>query len=355
MSTLAQLLRQYQDELISQYSSRLQPKHYAAMNAIMTCHTSDQSQLQYQCPACEQRKDFYRSCGNRNCPACQHQTNQQWLERQRRKLLPVDYFMVTFTLPREMHRFAWHYQAWAYNALIACAVETLNGFAQRDQRLSGTLGITAVLHTHSRKLDYHPHVHLIVPNGGFNKNRRLWRQKSGRYLFNGMALAKVFKEKFLAQMDQAGFYIPKQIPKKWVAQCQRIGNGEPALVYLARYLYRGVINEKHIVQHQDGTVSFRYKDSKTKSWKTRTQSAAQFLWLILQHALPKGFRRTRDYGFLHGNAKKNLAQLQLMLRVSLPEIKPLPDSTIGCPCCGFSMQFIGMIRRGTKNIALSRS
>jgi len=352
--SLAQLLRQHQREFIAQYSAQLHPRHYAAMNAIIACHTLDQGQLQYQCPACEQRKDFYRSCGNRSCPACQHLTNNQWLDRQRRKLLPVDYFMVTFTLPRELRSFAWHHQTWAYNTLMTTAVETLNSFAQRDKNLGGSLGLTSVLHTHSRRRDYHPHVHLIVPNGGFNKRHRFWQQKSNRYLFNGKALAKVFRAKFLSQMIQAGFYLPKQLPFKWITQCKRIGNGEPALIYLSRYLYRGVINEKDMTQTKNGEISFRYKDSKTSRWKIRTEPAVKFLWLILQHVLPKGFRRTRDYGFLHGNAKKTLNQLQLMLRVNAPQAQPLLNKIIACPCCGFSMQFIGMVRRSPKNIALSR-
>jgi len=261
--------------------------------------------------------------------------------------------MVTFTLPSELRAFVWHHQSWAYEALMSTAVETLNTFAQRDKNLDGTLGLTSVLHTHSRRKNYHPHVHVIVPNGGFNKRHRFWRQKAGRYLFNGKALAKVFRAKFLSRMHQAGFYVPKQLPLKWITQCKRIGSGEPALVYLARYLYRGVINEKDIIQSRDGEVSFRYKDSKTNRWEIRTEPVAKFLWLILQHVLPKGFRRTRDYGFLHGNAKKTLYQLQLMLRVNTPEIKEKTNHIICCPCCGFSMRFIGMIRRSPKDIELS--
>lgn len=105
-------------------------------------------------------------------------------------------------------------------------------------------------------------------------------------------------------MVKAGFYVPSKTPRRWIVNCQKVGKGEPALVYLARYLYRGVISEKNILSVKHGRVIFRYIDSDTKQWKIRNESIADFLWLVLQHVLPKGFRRTRDYSFLRSNAKK---------------------------------------------------
>lgn len=125
-----------------------------------------------------------------------------------------------------------------------------------------------------------------------------------------------------------------------MVQCQSVGRGEPALKYLARYLYRGVINESNIIRHQNGQVTFRYQESKTKSWKVRTEPAVKFLWLVLQHVLPKGFRRARDYGFLHCLAKPTLQRIQLLLKVSLDPLKPLVKKPHLCPCCGMPMSFI---------------
>lgn len=113
------------------------------------------------------------------------------------------------------------------------------------------------------------------------------------YLFNHKALAKVFRAKVLADIEAAGLSLPARYPTEWVVDCKSVGSGELALIYLGRYLYRGVIREKDIVACKDGLVSFRYQNAKTKRIECRTLPGADFLWLVLQHVLPKGFRRAR--------------------------------------------------------------
>jgi len=201
-----------------------------------------------------------------------------------------------------------------------------------------------VLHTHSRRLDHHPHVHVIVPGGGVDQARRQWKKKKDKYLFNERALAKVFRARFLAAMKAAQLTIPDDLPGEWVADCEHVGKGEPALEYLSRYLYRGVISEKDIVANQDGKVTFRYVESKSGTTQTRTLDGEDFLWLVVQHVLPRGFRRVRDYGFLHGNAKKLLSLVQLVLRVVMAAKAPRPRPVFTCPRCQSPMQIIGFIR-----------
>jgi len=340
---LAQLLRQYQPDLRSQCP--MEDRHHWALQNIIDCHSSACGEMRFQCKDCHQDQHAYHSCGHRSCPACQHQANNLWLDRQRQKLLPVDYYMVTFTLPSQLRGFVWHHQRWSYQALFKSAVNTLISFGHRDKQLQGRLGLTGVLHTHSRRLEFHPHVHVIVPNGGLRKDKQRWQQKHGKYLFNGKALAKVFRAKFIETMKAQGFSVPNTTPKHWIVQCQHVGKGEAALTYLARYLYRGVISEKNILKHENGNITFRYKDSATQQWATITEPAVQFLWRVLQHVLPKGFRRTRDYGFLHGNARGTLKRLQLILRVKLPEQTIQKKKTERlCPCCGHPMIVIPFIK-----------
>ncbi len=340
MISLADLARQYQQDLIHQYQGKFSTTHHFALNALINCRTPEYGEMQYRCTPCRQQQTFCHSCGHRSCPKCQHQSNCKWLARQQQKLLPVNYFMVTFTLPYELRAFAWEHQRLVYATLFEAAVATLNTFAKNDKYLRGKLGMTAILHTHSRKLEFHPHIHIIIPAGSFQSSQSLWQTKSKRYLFNEFALAQVFRGKFLKAIQDSKIQYAIALPKKWVAQCQHVGRGEPALKYLARYLYRGVINENNIIKHEQGEVTFRYQDSKTKTWRFRTETAIDFLWLVLQHVLPKGFRRARDYGFLHGLAKKTLQQLQLLLKVA---IAPLPLKTRLehlCPCCEKPMDFI---------------
>ena len=89
------------------------------------------------------------------------------------------------------------------------------------------------------------------------------------------------------------------VPEQWVVDCKHVGTGEKALVYLGRYLYRGVIQEKDILRCDNGQVSFRKRDAKTGKTMMRTVSGAPFLWLLMQPVLPRGFRRARNFGFPH--------------------------------------------------------
>jgi hypothetical protein len=180
----------------------------------------------------------------------------------------------------------------------------------------------------------------LHPAGCVDTINKLWRTKKGRYLFNHKALAKVFREKLLSRFSRNNLRFPKAPPKKWVVDCKYVGTEKKALVYLGRYLYRGVIREKDILSCKNGQVTFRYRNSKTKQWEKRTVSGAKFLWLVLQHVLPTGFRRARNFGFLHPNSKRMISILQRCFKLEpkawLAKMKTHPQLT--CKCCGASMQ-----------------
>lgn len=331
MITLAELARHYHRAFIDAYGHKMRPEHHFALRVLIDSRTPAYGEMTYRCDPCHQLQTFAHSCGHRFCPTCQHRTNNQWLSRQQQKLLPVNYFMVTFTLLYEIRNWVWHHQRPVYATLFETAVETLNTFAGNDKQLPGNLGMTAVLHTNNRRQDFHPHVHLIVPAGSFHEKTASWHTKTGKYLFNEFALVKVFRAKFLAALKKKNLQCPDRLPTKWVAQCQAVGRDGHALKYLARYLYRGVINENNIIGHEQGAVSFRYQESKTQSWKVRKESAIKFLWLILQHVIMKGFRRARDYGFLHCLAKRTLQRIKLWLKVAIEPLNPVLKNRICIP------------------------
>ena len=178
MIKLADILREHQADFLDTYGPRLRSVHHRALEHILDCHTPACGEILSQCETCQRDSVHYPSCGNRFCPSCQHLANADWLDRQQQKLLPVDYYMVTFTLPRQLRPIVWHHQRRAYKMLFDCAVATLQSFFGRDKKLLGKAGLTAVLHTHARTLDFHPHVYLIVPAGSLHKRSGLWRQKS---------------------------------------------------------------------------------------------------------------------------------------------------------------------------------
>jgi Putative transposase/Transposase zinc-binding domain len=328
---LQSIVKRYGDRLETRFGKQLSRDQWSAFNAIEGCRQGAYGDLILQCDDCHQRTYVARSCGHRSCNQCQYHQAQAWLERQRQKQLPEDYFMVTLTLPAELRSLAMNNPRAVYTALMRCAADTLKRFGLNKSGFEAELGLCAVLHTHSRRLDYHPHVHIVLPAGGINRARREWRKLKGGYLFNGRALAKAFRGALLHALDEADLVL-EQTPKRWVAHCKKVGRGEQALQYLARYLYRGVISNRHLIKDDGSYVTFRYRDSKTGDWKTRRERGEVFLYLILLHVLPKGFRRARDYGFLHGNAKALLKIVQWVLKVVVAPARPKPVSI--CRHCG---------------------
>ena len=338
---LASIINQYYDAFIARHGDTVLPGHLKAIQAIRSCRTPDCGELYVHCPGCGHGQWRPLSCGHRSCPQCQNHEVNQWIDRQQAKLLPVPYFMVTFTLPRELRSLAWNHQKTVYSILFSCAANTLKDFGLNPKNLGAEIGLTMVLHTNSRKLDYHPHVHAVVPGGGVDKKKRQWKKKKNKYLFNLKAMAKVFRARFLADLNEAKLSNPINVPGEWVVDCSHVGKGISALKYLSRYLYRGVISEKNIISNQNGQITFGYVESKTGKTRYRTLKGEDFLFLVLQHVLPKGFRRVRDYGFLHSNAKKLLTVVQLILRFFLTVIKERPRPVFKCSCCQTPMIILG--------------
>ncbi len=341
---LSSIVNQYHEAFIIKYANSVLPGHLKAINAICSCRTPASGELYVQCPECNHAEWRPLSCGHRSCPKCQNHEATQWIDRQQEKILPVSYFLATFTLPYELRSLAWRHQRIAFSILFLCVAGTLKDFGLNPKNLGAEIGMTMVLHTHNRRLDFHPHVHAVVPGGGVDLRKRQWKKIKGKYLFNEFAMAKVFRARFLAALKNAGHSLPENIPPKWVVDCKHVGNGITALKYLSRYLYRGVISEKNIVSNQNGRVTFKYFESKTGNTRYRTLKGEDFLHLILQHVLPKGFRRVRDYGFLHGNARKLLSLIQLILHVFVKNIECRLRPTFKCPRCKTPMIIVGFGR-----------
>ncbi len=371
MIALAELIERFEPALLQRYRDRLLPSQHQAMAAMKRCRTRFAPRMLAQCTSCGEQRSVPHSCGHRACPHCQHHDSQVWLQRQLGALVPATYFLVTFTLPAELRGLAWTHQRSVYALLMQCAWDTLATFSRNDPKLRATPGAVGVLHTHNRRLDFHPHVHMVMPAAALDTERRLWRTKArrtrrgskktagatnaassnttaanaggtpaGGYLFNHKALAKVFRAKVLGAIELAGLTLPDNLPSLWVVDCKCVGNGSQALLYLGRYLYRGVIQEADILSCKDGLVTFRYRDAKTAKSALRTLPGADFLWLVLQHVLPKGLRRSRNFGFLHPNSAQAIGLLQVLhLRAALSAVIPTAPQRPAWRCaCGQPMR-----------------
>ncbi|MFH7321634.1 transposase [Desulfurivibrio sp. D14AmB] len=339
---LSTIINKFRDSFFRTYKKNHLPGHIKALESMVRCRHEHGPHMLAHCSDHQCGKLAYipHSCGHRNCPHCQNHESQQWLEGQLAKRLPCQYYLITFTLPGQLRDLAWKHQKTAYALMFGAVQELLKSFTNNDKKLGGSPGFTAILHTHSRTLDYHPHIHVVMPGASINRKTGLWKEKSGKFLFNHKALAKVFRAKVLQALVDNKLPVPHDCPKQWVVDCKDAGNGEKALVYLGRYLYRGVIREQDILHCKNGMVTFRYRHAKSGEDRTRTVKGEYFLYLLMLHVLPRGFRRARSYGFLHACSKKLLHLLQLVLRVApwrtlVRNLKQRP--AIICRACGAAM------------------
>ena len=262
------------------------------------------------------------------------------------KITALHYFMVTFTLPFEFRTLARYQPKALYQTMFKVVSNVLKGFAKRQ--LKADIGFTMVLHTHNRRRDLHPHIHVVMPCGYYDADKNQWHKGNKHFLFNEFTLAQVWRAQMLDAINKhAQISLPAKYPKKWVVDCRKVGFGEKAYQYLSRYLYRGVISDKDIINYDNNTVTFKYQDSQTKKTATRTLPVLKFLWLILQYVLPKGLQRVRDCGYLRGNAGKLRQRIQILLINTkdwiIPEKQEKPKAIRLCPCCQHEMLCMGVI------------
>jgi len=344
MILLSSIIDEFESKLIAKFKTSILPGHHKALAAMKMCRSDFSPKMLAQCSNkdCQNVAYIPHSCGHRNCPHCQHHESQQWIENQLNKLVPAKYYLLTFTLPFEFRQIVWQNQREIYAHLFSCVKEVLTTFTQNDKKLRGVPGLMTILHTHSRELLFHPHIHVVMPGASIDQKNRLWRVKSSKYLFNHQALAKVFRATFLKTMVNHQLPLPKHYPEKWVVDCRSVGKGEKAIIYLGKYLYKGVIQENDILKCENGKVTFQFIQSKSKQYQTKTVNGEDFLWLLLKHVLPKGFRRVRNYGFLNPRSKQLIRLLQYLTKLNptdwLKKLKQRPS--IKCKCCGSPMIII---------------
>ena len=344
MILLSAIINEFEDSFLTRYKNMVLAGHRKALRAMKHCRKEYGPHMLARCTNhhCDNQISIPHSCGHRNCPHCQNHENWQWIENQLEKLLPAPYYLITFTLPSQLRDLAWKHQKTIYSLMFSCVQDVLKTFTANDKKLNGSAGLITILHSHARNLDYHPHIHVVMPGASINTKTGFWRVKSSGYLFSHEALAKVFRAKFLEAIVDHNLKVPATTPKQWIVDCKEVGSGDKAIIYLGKYLYKGVIQEKDIISCENGMVTFRYIHAESKEYRTRTVTGEYFLYLLMLHVLPKGFRKTRCYGFLHPCSKKLIKFLQMVLRVTPFRIfnRKKERAKITCPLCGAVMNII---------------
>ena len=344
MLRLADVVRWHGPAYMARHRGAMMPSHVRAIQAILHCRTPVMGGHVAACPRCAREHLLYHSCRHRACPQCGHDTTTRWLAQQRALLLPVPYFHVVFTLPAELRRLVRSHQTTLLPVLFRAAFESLASLCADPHFLGAQIGALAVLHTWTRTLEWHPHVHMLVPGGGLASDGRTWVRlppRRKRYLVPSRALAKRFRGRFLHLARRA---LPTvafpEIPwgKPWVVFAKPVVQGaDKVLDYLGRYVHKTAISDKAIAGCDDRTVTFRYRDNRDHRCKAMTLPAHEFLRRFLQHVPPKGLHRVRAFGLLHPAHRDTLQRLQLLLAP-----RRLPDRTaserplrtpLRCPHC----------------------
>lgn len=320
-------------------SHALTPEQGKAMRAIEACRTAALGGHLDACDTCSFERPAYNSCRNRHCPKCQGAAQATWVEKHVQRILPTHYFHVVFTLPSELRPLVHRNRRRLFDLLFEAASQAL--LALGHDRFGAILGMTAVLHTWTRDLSFHPHVHIIVTGGGLATDQKTWVAAKEDYLFPHLVLSRLFRGKFLAGLarlysqgaldlggeceilaDREVFRLFKDrlYRKDWVVyQKPPFGGPEEVYRYLGRYTHRIAISNRRLEAVDEATVRF-----KTKHGRTATLKHEEFIRRFLLHVLPKGFVKIRHYGLMAVATKGRIEQARALL-----DAEPRPERPEG--------------------------
>jgi hypothetical protein len=348
MTSINEIFRSFGPEYLERYANSMPKTHRKTIAAMMVCRTESCGLAIYQCESCAESHQLYRSCGNRHCPTCQQHKTRQWLEKQINRQLPTHHFLFTFTVPENLRPFMRKNQRLAYSALFKTSSDAMKKLALDQRHIGADLpGFFGVLHTWGRTLQYHPHIHYIVPGGALSTTDGHWHPSRIDCYLPLKALSIIFKAKFREQMKPAALF--NQIPPEvwqcdWNVNSQAVPSSEACLKYLAPYVFKVAISNSRIVKVQDRTVFIRYRKSHTNRLRTLPLDIMEFIRRFLQHVLPTGFMKVRYYGFMNSNCKVTLDHISSLIEmtdgfnVDLPKSERQPRRSITCPSCGGALR-----------------
>src|SRR3954451_18241136 len=252
---LADVVRAYGLAFVQ--SRALRPEQRKALRDIERCRTAALGGHLDVCTACAYERPAYNSCRNRHCPKCQSLAQARWIDKRIERLLPVHYFQVVFTLPSELRAVARRSREEVFDMLFASASQTLLALGYDPKRLGGELGVTMVLHTWTRELQFHPHVHAIVTGGGLSDDDARWVRARKDFLFPVRVMGALFRGKMLAALERAharghldlgGVDVRALRGKSWIVYAKRpFGGPEQVIRYLGRYTHRVGISNQRLV------------------------------------------------------------------------------------------------------------
>ena len=355
MSAIQKIFRIYGKQYLELYGDRMPRIHKKVIRDICDCRSGSFGTILYGCHDCQTIQSIACCCGNRHCPTCQHDKADQWLQKQMEKLLPTHYFLLTITLPEGLREIARSHQTIVYRALFSCAHEALRKLA-KDKRFVGStrIGYLAVLHTWGGMLQYHPHLHIVIPGGAVSEKGNQWLPSRQDLFVHTTPFTRIFKAKLRDAMRKNNLFHtiePSVWKQQWVVDSQSAGEGQNSLRYLSRYVFRVAISNNRIKSISNNAIRFSYKDRQRKTWKSTTLEPMEFIRRFLQHVLPKGLMKIRHYGFLNPNSAFSIEKLRELISLIhtvitdiSPQIPEIKKHKIKCPCCGNPLSYICFLR-----------
>jgi hypothetical protein len=353
---LDEVLRAHWPGFARRHRARLAAAHYRAARAVMSCRTAVLGGHVWQC-ACPRRHTHYayHSCNHRSCPRCGSLDQRKWAAVREARLLPgVPYFLVTLTVPDELRGLCKLEPAILYGLLLREAAGTLKDLCR--SKLGGEPGFTTVLHTWGRRMQHHPHVHIVIPGVTLDAREKLLRfpAKPG-FLLHGAPLAARFRNRLelalRADHPELHARLSEQHPQvfraKWVADVRHTGSGRPALRYLARYVFRSALGPKRLLGYDErGRIRLLCHESGTNRPHVIALPVETFLKRWLTHVLPKGFVRVRHHGWTSAAARGKRLLIRALVCGELDEPEPVvPDPPVPrCPHCGAEMKLLAVVK-----------
>lgn len=317
----------------------LSPPQSRAIWAITHCRTSALGGRAFACDACDHIHFAYHSCNHKACPQCGAQATRNWVRRELDKLVHAPYFLATFTLPAQLRGcFFGPFAKQAYDLFFAAVSGALSEKLAADKGLRAQVsGFTAVLHTWTQRLEFHPHIHCLVPGAGLDDQGHYVQVKNEKFLVYLPHLQSAFRQHLYRLFKDHGWKVDPQVwGKDWGVHIQPAGSGAPAVKYLGTYVARTAIHDARLLEVTDDSVTFRWKDrSDHHQTKPLTLSGVEFVRRYLRHVLPTGLRSVRYYGFCHPTAKTKRLRVQLHSgrSVQFGSAEPVPASAPSCPLC----------------------
>jgi hypothetical protein len=345
--TVGNIFRQHAGAYLDRFGAAIPVRHRKAIDAIAGCRTPAMGGHVLECDECGGWQFVYHSCRNRACPECHTARTQAWQQARRAEVLPVRYFHVVFTVPAALRELTRGHQTEALGALLDTAVHSLMTLAADPRFVGGRIGVLAVLHTWTQALEWHPHVHCLVPGVGVAGDRTINLSRR-TYLLPRAALASMFRAKFAAAVRRAlpDCVLPEVIwHKRWVVFARPCIEGpDRVLDYLARYVFRGPLSSRRIVAADDDGIRIEFRDRDTHRPRTVRLVPYEFMRRYLQHVLPQGFHRVRYYGLWAPGDRLTLRSLQVTLAATARDHRaaprpgavgpPNPSPPHTCPVCG---------------------